>query len=267
MSAGTSQSPPAQSPKTLRQQCRDGSFDRPTSGLAAGFVQANMVILPKADAKDFTEFCARNPKPCPILEILEAGDPVPRKTASGADVRTDLPRYRVFRNGEPVAEPTDIQDIWQDDLVTFLLGCSFTIEEALAGVGLPLPHIEQAGFVPMYVTNIPTVPVGIFSGPVVVSMRPFTAEHAAQASEITAHYPIGHGAPIHRGDPADIGIKDLEAPEYGFPVNMTAGQIPVYWACGVTPQEAILRAKPKLAITHAPGHMFVSDVASDSMRV
>jgi uncharacterized protein YcsI (UPF0317 family) len=254
-------------PTDLRQRCRDGSFVGPTSGLAVGYVQANMVILPAKEAEEFTEYCELNPKPCPVLEVLAPGNPEPLKSAPGADVRTDLPRYRVFRNGNPVAESSDIQDLWQDDLVTFLLGCSFTAEEALADAGLPLPHIKQTGFVPMYATTIATHPAGKFSGPVVVSMRPFTDEHAQQAAEITAHYPIGHGAPIHQGDPDAIGISDLDFPDYGMPVKMTEDQIPVFWACGVTPQEAILRAKPELAITHAPGHMFVSDITSESTRV
>jgi uncharacterized protein YcsI (UPF0317 family) len=254
-------------PTDLRQRCREGAFAGPTSGLAVGYVQANMVILPAAEAEEFSEYCELNPKPCPVLEVLAPGNPEPLKSAPGADVRTDLPRYRVFRNGNPVAEPIDIQDLWRDDLVTFLLGCSFTAEEALAEAGLPLPHIEQTGFVPMFATNIATHQAGKFSGPVVVSMRPFTAEHASQAAEITAHYPIGHGAPIHQGDPGAIGISDLDFPDYGMAVKMTDDHIPVFWACGVTPQEAILRAKPELAITHAPGHMFVSDITSESTRV
>ncbi|MDP6428505.1 MAG: putative hydro-lyase [Rhodospirillales bacterium] len=255
------------SPAELRRLCRGGSFDGPTSGLAAGYVQANMVILPEADAEAFAEYCASNPKPCPILERLAPGDPEPRKTAPGADVRTDLPRYRVFQDGRPIAEPADIQDLWRDDLVTFLLGCSFTAEEALAEAGLPLHHIEQTGFVPMYITSLATEPAGRFSGPLVVSMRPFTVAEAERAAEITRHYPIGHGAPIHMGDPAVIGIDDLDAPDYGQPVRMTADQTTVFWACGVTPQEAILRAKPELAISHAPGHMFVSDITARSTRV
>ncbi len=255
------------SPAELRRLCRNGSFDGPTSGHAVGHVQANMVIVAEGDAQEFAEYCAGNPKPCPILEKLAPGDPEPRKTAPGADVRTDLPRYSVFRDGRLVAQPSHIQDLWRDDLVTFLLGCSFTAEDALAGAGLPLHHLDQGGFVPMYITNLPTRPAGRFSGPLVVSMRPFTADQAERAAEITAHYPLGHGPPVHRGDPAAIGIEDLDAPDYGFPVKMTDDQIAVFWACGVTPQEAILRARPRLAITHAPGHMFVSDITSRSTRV
>jgi uncharacterized protein YcsI (UPF0317 family) len=254
-------------PAQLRRLCRDGAFDGPTSGLAAGYVQANMVILPKADAEDFSDYCARNPKPCPVLEMLGPGDPEPKMVAPGADVRTDLPRYRVFRDGVLIAEPTGIQDLWRDDLVTFLLGCSFTAEEALLGAGLPLYHIKETGFVPMFTTNIATEPAGMFSGPMVVTMRPFTEDDAARAAEITSHYPMGHGAPIHKGDPAAIGISDLSAPDYGMAVTIPDGHVPLFWACGVTPQEAILKSRPALAITHAPGHMFVSEVSAVSTRV
>jgi uncharacterized protein YcsI (UPF0317 family) len=258
-----SQLPPAQ----LRQLCRDNAFDGPTSGFAAGYVQANMVILPKADAGDFAEFCARNPKPCPVLEVLQPGDAEPVISAAGADVRTDLPRYRVFRNGALIAEPTQIGDLWRDDLVTFLLGCSFTAEEALLGAGLPLYHIEETGYVPMFTTNIATEPAGMFSGPMVVTMRPFAPDDAVRAAEITSHYPMGHGAPVHKGDPAAIGITDLGAPDYGEPVTIRAGHVPLFWACGVTPQEAILKSRPAFAISHAPGHMFVSDVTAASARI
>ncbi|MEE2760081.1 MAG: putative hydro-lyase [Pseudomonadota bacterium] len=255
------------SPSELRLRCRSGDFTGPTSGFAAGFVQANMVILPDVEAKDFAKYCARNPKPCPVLEVLNPGDPEPRASAYGADVRTDLPRYRVFRDGVPVAEPTAIDDIWEDDLVTFLLGCSFTAEEMLLEAGLPLYHIEETGFVPMFTTNIATESAGKFSGPMVVTMRPFTPADAIKAAEITSYYPMGHGAPVHQGDPGAIGIDDLAAPDYGMPVKIPEDHIPVYWACGVTPQEAILNARPKLAITHAPGHMFVSDITAASTRM
>lgn len=251
----------------LRAGCRDGSFDGPTSGHALGRVQANMVILPADFAAEFRDFCGRNSKPCPVLEILEAGDPAPRKIAPGADVRTDLPRYRVFRDGYVADEPTDISDLWRDDLVTFMLGCSFVAEDALMAAGLLLPHIAETGFVPMYRTTRQTVPVGRFKGPVVVSMRPFTPEDAERAAEITAHYPMAHGAPIHIGDPDALGIRDIDAPEFGRAVTVAPGRITVFWACGVTPQEALAAARPPLAITHAPGHMFVADITSESTRI
>lgn len=251
----------------LRARCRDGSYAGPTSGHAPGIVQANMVILPAADAVEFREFCARNPAPCPILEVHAPGDPEPKRIAPGADVRTDLPRYRVFRDGVMVDEPTDIRGLWRDDLVTFMLGCSFVAEAALLEAGLLLPHIQETGFVPMYRTTRPTVPHGRFHGPLVVSMRPFAPADAARAAAITAHYPMAHGAPVHIGDPGALGIRDLAAPEYGRAVTVRAGHVTVFWACGVTPQEAILNAKPRLAITHAPGHMFVADITSESTGI
>ncbi len=254
------------SPAELRRLCREGGFDGPTSGRCAGFAQANMVILPAARADEFAEFCRRNPQPCPVLEVLPAGAVEPKTIAPGADVRTDLPRYRVFRDGRLQAEPTDITGLWRDDLVTFMLGCSFIAEAALMEAGLLLPHIAETGFVPMYRTTRPCVAAGAFAGPLVVSMRPFTLAEAERAAEITGHYPMAHGAPVHMGDPGVLGIKDLARPEYGRAVSMSADQIPVFWACGVTPQEAILQARPEFAITHAPGHMFVADITSQSTR-
>ena len=255
------------SPAKLRSGCRDGSFDGPTSGHAPGYVQANMVILPSDYAEEFQQFCNNNPQPCPILEVLEAGRFNPELVAPLADIRTDLPRYRVFRDGERVGDPTDIQGLWRDDLVTFLLGCSFVAEEALMGSGLFLPHIAETGFVPMFRTTVPCKPAGRFNGTMVVSMRPFTPEEAQHAVDITKHYPMAHGAPIHIGDPGALGIKNLERPEFGEPVTMTEDQVPVFWPCGVTPQEAIVNAKPSIAITHAPGHMFVADITSESTRI
>ena len=252
---------------TLRAGCRDGTFDGPTSGHALGCVQANMVILPADFADEFRDFCHKNPKPCPVLEVHQAGDPEPKLIAPGADVRTDLPRYRVFRDGKAVDEPTDIRGLWRDDLVTFMLGCSFVAEEALMAAGLLLPHIAETGFVPMYRTNLQCVPAGRFSGPVVVSMRPFTPDEAVRAADITQHYPMAHGAPIHEGDPAELGIADIAMPDYGRAVTCRPDQVPVFWACGVTPQEALVAARPPLAITHAPGHMFVADITSESTRI
>ena len=254
-------------PATLRAACRDGRFDGPTSGLARGFVQANMVILPADYAEEFAAFCAANPQPCPVLEVLAPGAVEPRRVAPGADVRTDLPRYRVFRDGVATAEPADVTDLWRDDLVTFLLGCSFVAEAALMAAGLLLPHLKETGFVPMYRTTRDCVPAGRFAGRLVVSMRPFSPADAERAAEITAHYPMAHGAPVHRGDPAALGIRDLAAPEFGRAVTVGAGEIPVFWACGVTPQEALAAARPPLAITHAPGHMFVADITAESTRI
>ncbi len=254
-------------PAEFRRLCREDGFAGPSSGHAPGRVQANMVILPEAEAADFADFCVRNPGPCPILEVLAPGDPEPRETAPGADVRTDLPRYRVFRDGALVGEPTAIADLWRDDLVTFLLGCSFIAEEALHREGLLIQHIVETGYVSMYRTSRQTVPAGSFHGPIVVSMRPFTPEDAGRAAEVTGRYPMAHGAPIHAGDPAALGIADLASPEYGRPVTVEDGKIPVFWACGVTPHEAILNARPSLAITHMPGCMFVGDRTAESTRI
>lgn len=249
-------------PAELRAACRSGAYDGPTSGHARGFVQANMVILPEADAADFAEFCRRNPKPCPVLEILGAGDPEPKSSAPGADVRTDLSRYRVFRDGEPAGEATDVSELWRGDLVTFLLGCSFTAEEALIAAGLEPRHIAETGIVPMYRTTRAAAPAGSFRGPVVVSMRPYAPADARRAAEITERYPMAHGGPLQIGDPDGLGIADIAAPEYGAPVTVLDGELPVFWACGVTPQAALENARPELAITHAPGHMFVSDLTA-----
>lgn len=242
-----------------RARIRTGEHTGPTSGLAPGFAQANLVILPADAALDFLRFCLRNPKPCPLLEVTDTGSPHPCGLSGDADLRTDLPRYRVFRDGECVDQPTDITGHWRDDLVSFLLGCSFTFEWALAAAGLPIAHQDQGVNVPMYVTNRRCTPAGVFDGPLVVSMRPFTSEAIPLAVEISARYPAMHGAPVHIGDPAEIGIDDLGAPDFGDAVRMGADAVPVFWACGVTPQVVAIQARPELAIFHAPGHMFVTD--------
>ena len=243
----------------VRAACRSG-FDQPTPGLAPGFVQANLVVLPKDWAFDFLLFCHRNPKPCPLLDLTEPGDPEPRAVAPGADLRTDLPAYRVWKEGELVEEPTDVMKHWREDLVAFVIGCSFTFENALLEAGVPVRHIEQGVNVPMFRTSIDCKPAGRFAGPMVVSMRPLTAEHAIRATKICAKYPLAHGAPVHFGDPAAIGIADVEKPDFGDPVEVRSGETPVFWACGVTPQAVLMRAKPPLAITHKPGHMFLTDL-------
>ncbi len=244
-------------------RARSGELAGPTAGLAPGYHQANLVILPASSADDFLCFCERNPKPCPVLEVVEEGAAEPRETAPGADLRTDLPRYRVYEDGELVDEPTDVRRWWRDDLVSFLLGCSFTFEEALRRAGLPLRHLEEARTVPMYRTSIECRPAGPFRGPLVVSMRPLTPDQAERASEISARHPRSHGAPIHTGDPAEIGIEALDRPDYGEPVTVRPDEIPVFWACGVTPQAALSRARLPLAITHSPGHMFVTDLRAE----
>jgi uncharacterized protein YcsI (UPF0317 family) len=239
---------------------RRGDWDRPTAGLAPGYTQANLVVLPEADAFAFLRFCLRNPKPCPVLEVTDPGSPEPAELAPGADLRTDLPRYRVWRDGELAHETTDLRSEWRDDLVAFLIGCSFTFERALQDAGLPLRHVEQGVNVPMYRTNRATHPAGRFEGPLVVSMRPMTPEQAIRATQITTCYAAVHGAPVHVGDPEALGIEDLQRPDYGDAVEIREGEVPVFWACGVTPQAVAAASRPELMLTHAPGHMFVTDV-------
>jgi len=246
--------------RALRARIRSGEFDGVTPGLAPGMVQANLMILPAAWAEDFQRFCERNPKPCPLLGMTEPGDPKLPDLGQDIDLRTDLPRYNVFRDGKLVDEVTDLTALWQDDFVGFALGCSFSFEEALRAAGLPLRHMEVDMPVPMYRTGIETVPAGPFGGPMVVSMRPFSRADAVQAVAITGHCDRVHGAPVHVGDPAAIGIADINTPSWEPPLPMKPGEVPVFWACGVTPQVAVERARPPIAISHKPGHMLVTDL-------
>ena len=250
-----------------RQAIRRGEWTRPTAGLAPGCTQANLVVLPEADAFDFMRFCLRNPKPCPLLEVTDPGSPEPAQTAPGADLRTDVPRYRVYRDGELAGEPADVRDEWRDDLVALLFGCSFTFERALLAQGLPVRHVELGCNVPMYRTARDCTPAGRFGGPLVVSMRPMTPEQAIRATQVTSRYPGVHGAPVHVGDPSALGIEDLGAPDYGDPVDVRDGEVPVFWACGVTPQAVAVASRPALMITHAPGHMFLTDVEDARLAV
>lgn len=231
-----------------------------------GFTQANLVVLRSGDAGDFETFCRRNPKPCPVLAVTKPGRYEPEELAPGADVRTDLPRYRVYRSGVCIDRPTAIEPYWSEDCVAFLIGCSFTFEFALLKAGLPVRHIEEGRNVPMYRTNRACVSAGRFAGPLIVSMRPMTPEQAEIAARVTEAFPRVHGGPIHVGDPGTLGIDDLARPHYGDPVTVGQNEVPVFWACGVTPMEAIMRAKPELAITHEPGHMFVTDVLDASLE-
>ena len=248
------------SPQALRAACRSRAFAGHTSGIAPRHVQGNVVILPQALAGDFLLFCQRNPKPCPLLAVGEPGDPALPALGAGIDLRHDLPRYRVWRDGRVAAEPTDIADLWQDDFVGFVLGCSFSFEQALLDEGVPLRHVAEGRNVAMFRTRIATVAAGPFSGPLVVTMRPMAAADAIRAVQITSRYPAVHGAPVHLGDPALIGIGDLQRPDYGDAVAVLPGEIPVFWACGVTPQAALVQAAVPLAITHAPGAMLVTDL-------
>ena len=250
----------------VRAACRSGLLTEQTSGLAAGFAQANLVVLPRADAADFLLFCQRNPKPCPILEVTQPGSPIPQQIASAADLRTDLPRYRVWRHGELTDEPTDITSYWRDDLVSFLIGCSFSFEAGLLEAGLPVRHIELGRNVPMFRTNVACEAAGKFHGPLVVSMRPYKPADAIRAIQITSQFPDVHGAPIHLGFPEQLGIADISRPDFGDAVPVEPGELPVFWACGVTPQAAVMAAKPEFVITHSPGCMFVTDVLNHSLK-
>jgi uncharacterized protein YcsI (UPF0317 family) len=234
--------------------------------MALGVVQANLVVVPRDLAFDFLLFCQRNPQPCPLLDVTDPGSAEPHGVAPGADLRTDLPRYRVYHYGVLLDEPLDLWDWWRDDLVCFLLGCSFTFENALLQAGIPMRHIEQGRNVPMYRTSIPCRPAGAFHGPMVVSMRPLTPAHAELAARICQRFPRAHGAPVHVGDPAAIGIRDLDHPDFGEAVEVRPGEVPVFWACGVTPQAVALEARPPLLLTHSPGHMFVTDVRDSDLE-
>lgn len=253
--------------RQARLDARSGKLTGPTANLAPGHVQANLAILPRALAADFLHFCQRNPKPCPLLAMSEPGDPALPELGQDIDIRSDIPRYRVWKNGELVAEPTDVRDIWRDDLVSFLIGCSFSFEEAMLDNGLPVRHIEQGCNVPMYRTSVPTHAAGVFGGPLVVSMRPLKAADAIRAIQVTSRFPSVHGAPVHIGDPALIGIADINRPDYGDPVEIREGEMPVFWACGVTPQSVVAAVKPAFCITHAPGHMLVTDLINSRMAV
>ena len=246
-------------PNELRQLCRTGKWNSPTAGVCDGYVQCNIVALPQAYAADFARFCALNPKPCPLIGQSNPGETnVP--ALGDFDIRTDCPKYQLFIDGNPSEVLQDITDYWQDDWVFFALGCSFSFEDALIEAGVPLRHIQQNRNVAMYNTNIPCHSAGPFSGNMVVSMRPLSVTHTIRSTQICSRFPAVHGAPIHFGNPRDIGIGNISEPDYGDKVDILEGELPVFWACGVTPQQALRAAKLPLAITHAPGHMLVTDL-------
>ena len=253
--------PPPAAPTGVaaRHAIRSGEVTGPTSGFAPGIVQGNLAILPEALAGDFLRFCQLNPKPCPVLGVSAPGDWRVPALADDLDIRTDLPRYRVFRDGGVIDEPTDIRAHWRDDLVSFVLGCSFSFEESLLQEGIELRHMTQGTTVPMYRTSIETIPAGPFRGPLVVSMRPMRPADAIRAIQITTRFPAVHGAPVHIGKPELIGIRDIARPDYGDPANPRDDELPVFWACGVTPQAVIAAVKPEFCITHYPGCMLVTD--------
>jgi uncharacterized protein YcsI (UPF0317 family) len=245
-----------------RRRIRVQDFSGPTAGLAPGNVQANLVILPKALAHDFLRFAQANPKPCPVLAVSEPGDPRLPSLGEDLDIRTDLPRYRVWRRGELVDEPAEVSQVWRDDLVSFALGCSFSFEHALVEDGIELRHMTCGSNVPMYRTNIQCRPAGPFAGPLVVSMRPLKPADAIRAIQITSRFPSVHGAPVHIGPPGAIGVADLAKPDYGDAVPVYSDELPVFWACGVTPQAVIAEVRPEFCITHAPGSMLITDLVN-----
>lgn len=252
-------------PKAIRELIRKGELVKPTAGMAAGFVQANLVMVPKALAYDFLLFAQRNPKPCPVLDVTDAGSPEPRLVAPGADLRYDIPRYRIYKDGKLADEVENLEGYWRDDLVSFLLGCSFTFEAGLIKSGIPIRHIQQNCNVPMYITNLPCHPAGSFHGNMVVSMRPVARDKVVRAVQVTSRFPAVHGAPVHIGDPAAIGISDINKPDFGDAVTIYPGETPVFWACGVTPQAVAMTTKPEIMITHAPGHMFICDIRDEDL--
>ena len=254
-------------PKAVREAARLGLLTGPTSGLASGYVQVNLVILPEAEAAGFLRFCQANPKPCPLLAISEPGDRTCAAMGADLDIARDVPAYRVYRNGVASEAVADVTGEWRDDLVTFALGCSFTFEHALIQSGLRIRHIDQGRNVPMYQTSIPLTPAGGFAGNLVVSMRPFPAADAIRAIQITTRYPQVHGAPVHLGNPGLIGISKLHLPDYGDSVSVADDEIPVFWACGVTPQQVLIDSGVSFAITHSPGSMLVTDIPDSTLAL
>ncbi len=253
-------------PGDVRRRIAAGEITGTTANLAPAHVQGNLVILPKALAYDFLSFCHGNPKPCPLLGVSEPGDPA-LPALGDIDIRRDIPSYNVYRDGVLAEQVSDLDALWQDDFVSFVLGCSFSFEGPLLAEGIPLRHISEGTIVPMYRTNIKTTPAGPFGGPMVVSMRPLRPDHAIRAVQITTRYPSVHGAPVHLAEPELLGIKDLEKPDWGDPPSMRPGEIPVFWACGVTPQAAIEQARPEICITHTPGHMLVTDLLNRDLAI
>src|SRR5205823_1231619 len=252
-------------PREIRADIRSSKLSSVTAGLGENYVQANLAVLPRDCAYDFLLFCQRNPRPCPLIEVTDVGSPEPIGVAAGADLRTDIARYRIYKDGVLADEVTDVTPYWRDDLVAFLLGCSFTFEWALLEAGIRLWHVEQGKNVAMWRTSIACRPSGVFHGPMVVSMRPIAAGELAKAVTASARFPGAHGAPIHIGDPTAIGIRGRATPVWGGPRASGPGDVPVFWACGVTPQAVALASKPPFMITPSPGHMFITDLPNSAL--
>ncbi|MCK9170426.1 MAG: putative hydro-lyase [Treponema sp.] len=247
-------------PPDVRQLVREGKITSQTSGMCDGYAQANLCVLPQQYAYDFLLFTQRNPKSCPLLEVSDTGSRILKTSAPGADIATDIPRYRVWENGVLKNECTDVSEFWRNDLVSFIIGCSFSFESLLIGAGIDVRNISESCNVPMYMTNIDTVPAGVFSGKMVVSMRPIRYDQIVRAVTVTASMPRVHGSPFHIGDPSVIGIKDIDHPDFGDSVTIKDGEVPVFWCCGVTPQSVVMNSKPSFCITHSPGHMLITDI-------
>ncbi|MGC8257341.1 putative hydro-lyase [Leuconostoc mesenteroides subsp. jonggajibkimchii] len=254
-------------PTEFRKKVRNNEFQKPTAGMCPGYAQTNLIVLPWKDAYDFLLFAQRNPKPIPILGVTEVGSRELQTLGNDIDVATDFPKYRIYRNGKMVDEYLSVVDFWREDLVSFLIGCSFSFEDLLVDAGIEIRHITEKANVPMFNTNIPLKQAGKFSGNMVVSMRPIKSSQIATAVNVTNRLPGVHGAPIQIGNPAEIGIYDLAHPDYGDAVTINENEIPVFWACGVTPQAAVMASKPKFAITHSPGHMLITNISNKDLSV
>ncbi|ADG39613.1 MULTISPECIES: putative hydro-lyase [Leuconostoc] len=254
-------------PTEFRKKVRNNEYQKPTAGMCPGYAQTNLIVLPWEDAYDFLLFAQRNPKPIPILEVTEVGSRELQTLGNDIDVATDFPKYRIYRNGKMVDEYLSVVDFWREDLVSFLIGCSFSFEDLLVDAGIEIRHITEKANVPMFNTNIPLKQAGKFSGNMVVSMRPIKSSQIATAVNVTNRLPGVHGAPIQIGNPAEIGIYDLANPDYGDAVTINENEIPVFWACGVTPQAAVMASKPKFAITHSPGHMLITNISNKELSV
>lgn len=253
-------------PRQVRELIREGKITTHTSGMCPGYAQANLAVLPKDLAYDFLLFTQRNPKPCPILEVSDVGSRNLPFIAPGCDIAKDIPKYRIYEHGVLTGEYTDVTDFWRDDLVAFLIGCSFSFESELIDAGIEIRHNTMGRNVPMYITNIETTPAGIFHGPMTVSMRPIPYDQIVKAVTVSGALPQVHGTPVHIGDPSVIGIKDINKPDFGDPVEIRDGEVPVFWACGVTPQSVLMSVKPDFVITHAPGYMLITDVKNVDLK-